>query len=43
VNSENYYILLVRPTTVDGEYERVGMGEVAKNCLVRIQSNVRVV
>jgi hypothetical protein len=43
VNSENYYILLVRPTTVDGEYERVGMGEVAKNCLVRIQANVRVV
>jgi hypothetical protein len=36
VNSENYYILLVRPTTIDGQYERVGIGEVAKNCLVRI-------
>jgi hypothetical protein len=43
VDSENYYVLLVRPTTEGREYERVGMGEVAKNCLVRIQANVRVV
>jgi hypothetical protein len=42
-NSEDYYILLVRPTTVDGEYERVGMGQVSKNCLVRTRANVRVV
>lgn len=42
-NSEDYYILLVRPTTVDGEYERVGMGQVSKKCLVRTRANVRVV
>ena len=42
-NSENYYILLVRPTTVDGEYERVGMGRVSKNCLMRTRANVQVV
>jgi hypothetical protein len=43
VNREDYYILLVRPTTVDGEYERVGIGQVSKNCLVRTRANVRVV
>jgi hypothetical protein len=43
VNSANYYILLVRPTTVDGEYKRVGMGQVSKNCLVRTRANMRVV
>jgi hypothetical protein len=42
-DSEDYYILFVRPTTVDGEYERVGMGQVSKNCLVRARVNVRVV
>jgi hypothetical protein len=42
-NSEDYYILLVRPTTVEGEYERVGMGQVSRNCLVRTRVNVRVV
>jgi hypothetical protein len=42
-NSEDYYILLVRPTTVDGVYKRVGMGQVSKNCLVRTRANVRVV
>jgi hypothetical protein len=41
--NDHYYILLVRPTTVDGKYERVGMGKVSKNCLVRTQANVRVV
>jgi hypothetical protein len=42
-NSEDYYILVARPTTMDGEYERVGIGQVSKNCLVRTQANVRVV
>ena len=42
-NLEDYYILLVRPTAVDGEYKRVGMGQVSKNCLVRTQASVRVV
>jgi len=42
-NREDYYILLVRPTAVNGEYERVGIGQVSKNCLVRTRENVRVV
>jgi hypothetical protein len=42
-NSENYYILLVRPTGIDSEYEQVGMGQVSKNCLVRMRVDVRVV
>lgn len=42
-NSEHYYILVARPTSVDGEYERVGIGQVHKNCLVRERVNVRVV
>jgi hypothetical protein len=42
-NSKVYYILLVRPTSVDSEYKRVGMGQVSKNCLVRKRVDVRVV
>jgi hypothetical protein len=42
-NSEDYYILVARPTSVHGEYERVGIGQVSKNCLVRERVNVRVV
>lgn len=42
-DSEDYYILVVRPTGVDSEYERVGMGQVSKNYLVRVQVDVRVV
>jgi hypothetical protein len=40
--SEYYYILVVKPTDVDDEYKRVGMGKVSKNCLVKMQVNVRV-
>jgi hypothetical protein len=42
-DSEHYYMLVARPTGVDGEYKRVGMGKVQKNCLVRERVNVRVV
>jgi hypothetical protein len=42
-DSQDYYILVVRPTGVESEYERVGMGLVSKNCLVRTQENVQVV
>lgn len=42
-NSKGYYILIVRPTTVDSKYVRVRIGQVSKNCLVRTQANVRVV
>jgi hypothetical protein len=41
--SEYYYILVARPTSVDGEYKRVGIGQVQKDCLVREEVNVRVV
>jgi hypothetical protein len=43
LDSENYYILVTRPTSVDGEYERVGIGLVSKNCVVRERANARVV
>lgn len=42
-DSEHYYILAARPTGVDFEYKRVGIGQVQKNCLVREQVNMRVV
>jgi hypothetical protein len=42
-NSEHCYILVARPTGVDGEYKRVGMGQVQKNCLVRVGVDVRIV
>ncbi|KAK7177279.1 hypothetical protein PSPO01_16675 [Paraphaeosphaeria sporulosa] len=42
-NVKHYYILVVRPTSMDGEYERVGMGQVQKNCVVRVGVDVRVV
>jgi hypothetical protein len=42
-NSKDYYVLLVRPTTLDCEYKRVGMGQVSENCVVSTRANVRVV
>ena len=41
--NDHYCILVARPTSVDGEYERVGIGKVQKNCLVRERVDVRVV
>jgi hypothetical protein len=41
--NDYYYILVARPTSVDGEYERVGIGKVQKNHLVRERANMRVV
>jgi hypothetical protein len=43
LDGENYYVLVTRSTSVDGEYERVGIGLVSKNCVVRERANVRVV
>ncbi|EMD70139.1 hypothetical protein GGP41_000278 [Bipolaris sorokiniana] len=43
LDTETYYILVTRPTSVEGEYERIGIGLVSKNCVVREQANVRVV
>jgi len=40
---EEFYILLVRPSGVDGEYKRTGIGKVQKNCLIRERANVRIV
>jgi len=38
-----YYILVVRPTSVDDEYERVGVGLIQSGYVVRQRLNVRVV
>ena len=38
-----YYILVVRPTSTDGEYERVGVGLVQSDYVVRLSLSVRVV
>ena len=38
-----YVILVVRPTSVDGEYRRVGVGHIKSDYVVRRRLNVRVV
>ncbi|KAF2179531.1 HET-domain-containing protein [Zopfia rhizophila CBS 207.26] len=40
---KEYYILVVRPTGVDGEYSRVGVGLIQSDYVVRQEPNVRVV
>ncbi|KAF2175187.1 hypothetical protein K469DRAFT_724384 [Zopfia rhizophila CBS 207.26] len=40
---EEYYVLVVRPTGVDGEYRRVGVGLIQSDCVVGQRINVRVV
>jgi hypothetical protein len=40
---EKYYILIVRPTSRDGEYRRVGIGLVESDYVVRQRLNVQVV
>ena len=40
---EEYYILVARPTCVDGEYNRVGVGLVHSCCVVKRGALVRVV
>jgi hypothetical protein len=42
-NDEEYYILVVRPTTTGGEYKRVGIGQIHSSCVVRRRSAVRIV
>ena len=39
---KEYYILVVRPTRVDGEYKRVGVGLIQSDYVVRQRFNVRV-
>ena len=39
---KEYYILVVRPTSVDGEYKRVGVGLIQSDYVVRQRINVRV-
>ncbi|PSN58766.1 hypothetical protein BS50DRAFT_509840 [Corynespora cassiicola Philippines] len=41
--AKEYYILVVRPTGVDGEYSRVGTGLIRSDCVVRERVGVRVV
>jgi hypothetical protein len=40
---KEYYILVVRPTSVDGEYKRVGVGLIQSDYVVRRRFNVRVI
>ena len=40
---KEYYILVVRPTSVDGEYKRVGVGLIQSNYVVRRGFNMRVI
>jgi len=40
---EEYYILVVRPTSVDDKYKRVGVGLIQSNYVVGQRLNVRVV
>ena len=41
--SGEYYVLVVRPTSVDGEYRRVGVGLIQSDYVVGQRINVRVV
>ena len=43
LKNKKYYILVVKPTSVDGEYTRVGVGWVQSDYVVRQRLNVRVV
>ena len=43
LGNKKYYILVVRPTSVDGEYTRVGVGWIQSDYVVRQKLNVRVV
>lgn len=38
-----YYILVIRPTRVDGEYKRVGSGSIHKDYVVTERLNMRIV
>jgi hypothetical protein len=40
---ENYFVLIVRPTSVDDEYKRVGVGSIQSCCVIRERSQVRIV
>lgn len=42
-HSVEYYILAVRPTHVDGEYRRVGVGSIENHCVVGQKIDIRVV
>jgi hypothetical protein len=40
---DQYYILLVSPTSVDGQYKRVGVGQVESGCAVRQEGSILLV
>ena len=42
LNVKEYYILVVRPTSVDDEYKRVGVGLIQSDYVVRPRFNMRV-
>ena len=43
LRNKKYYILVVRPTSMDGEYTRVGVGWIQSDYVVRQRLDVRVV
>lgn len=43
LGAAEYYMLVVRPTSVDAEYKRVGVGLIQSDCVVGERTNVRVV
>ncbi|KAH7111797.1 heterokaryon incompatibility protein-domain-containing protein [Dendryphion nanum] len=43
LGAEEYYILVIRPTGVDREYKRIGVGLIQSDCVVGQRINVRVV
>ncbi|KAF2785795.1 HET-domain-containing protein [Melanomma pulvis-pyrius CBS 109.77] len=40
---QEYYMLVVRPTGLDGEYKRVGIGQIQSDYVVKERLNVRIV
>lgn len=43
VSVAKYYILVVRPTSVDGEYTRIGVGQIQTGFVVRQRKSIRLV
>jgi hypothetical protein len=43
IGKKHYYILVVVPTSEDGEYTRIGVGIVRTGCVKRLRASVRIV
>lgn len=38
-----YFILVIRPTAINGEYERVGVGLIQKSYVSKLEDGIRIV